>query len=317
MEDETQNQISENFSKNKQIKKDYLISASILISTAIIFGAWIYATGFKAINIPQRANMLTAPEKTQLSEPEEKILPSEGVVLPVRWGDLGAKMVSAGVIDGEKFEKLYANRGGLDNETRNLLYNENNSNLKITSENSGMILNLLWAAGLATKNDILDAGPMADSQYGGAGNFASTGGWTLAKGDAMDHYSQHSFIVLTPEQQKLVEQVSKNIYRPCCNNSTHFPDCNHGMAMLGLLELMASQGVSEEDMYKTALQVNAYWFPDTYLAIAKYLESKGINWYEADSKELLGYNYSSAAGYRQILSQISPPERKSSGGCGV
>ena len=59
----------------------------------------------------------------------------------------------------------------------------------------------------------------------------------------MNHYSMHRFIVLTPEQQALVEKVSKGIYRPCCGNSVYFPDCNHGMAMLGLLELMASQGV--------------------------------------------------------------------------
>src|SRR3989344_7376730 len=106
---------------------------------------------------------------------------------------------------------------------------------------------------------------MTNPEYGGAGNFASTGGWTLAKGDAMDHYSAHPFIMLSREHQELVERVSKGIYRPCCNNSTHFPDCNHCMAMLGLLELMASQGVSEEDMWKAALAVNSYWFPDTYL----------------------------------------------------
>ena len=103
---------------------------------------------------------------------------------------------------------------------------------------------------------------MTDPKYGGAGNFASTGGWTLAQGDVMNHYSMHSFITLTPEQQVLVEKISKEIFRPCCNNSTYFPDCNHGMAMLGLLELMASQGTSEAEMYKIAKEVNSYWFPE-------------------------------------------------------
>jgi hypothetical protein len=46
-------------------------------------------------------------------------------------------------------------------------------------------------------------------------------------------------IPLTAEQQALVEEVAAEIYRPCCNNSTLFPDCNHGMAMLGFLELLA------------------------------------------------------------------------------
>jgi len=90
------------------------------------------------------------------------------------------------------------------------------------------------------------------------------------------------------------------------------------MAMLGLLELMASQGVSESDMYRVALIVNSYWFPDTYLTIAKYLkEKKNINWVDADPKEILGYNYSSAAGYQNILSQVTSPATQSGGGCGI
>ena len=249
---------------------------------------------------------------------EDAVLPPAGIVLPVVWGDIGAKMISAGVVDGEKFEQIYANRGGLDDETRNLLYGDSNGNLKITPDNSGVILNLLWALGLGTKNDILEEGPMADKRYGGAENFASTGGWTLARGDTMSHYSRHSFVVLTQEQQKLVERVSQNIYRPCCGNSTYFPDCNHGMATLGLLELMASQEVSEEEMYKIALQVNSYWFPDTYLTIATYMKNKGIEWKDVNPQEVLGVNYSSASGYRRIAAQVTVSQQHSSGsGCGV
>ncbi len=177
------------------------------------------------------------------------------------WGNMGAKMVEAGVIDEDKFENLYRPRGGLTEMDKKLLYGTDNKNITITSENSGMMLNMLWAFGLANKNPILENGPMMDPKYGGAGNFASTGGWTLSKGNAMDHYSMHSFVTLTPEQQALVEKVSKGIFRPCCSNSTYFPDCNHGMAMLGLLELMASQGATEDDMNKTASEVNALWFP--------------------------------------------------------
>ena len=299
-------------------KKDRLLPASILVSVIILAGAWIYTTGLKAgdqvggaDNGAQGADNLTA-------NLEEKVLPAEGLVLPVRWGDLGAKMAEAGVIDAEQFEALYASRGGLTDETKQLLYGSKNGNLVINQENAGTVLNLLWALGLGNKNEILEKGPMSDPSYGGAGNFASTGGWTLAKGDAMDHYSEHSFLALNAEQQALAERVSKNIYRPCCGNSTYFPDCNHGMAMLGLLELMAAQGVSEKEMYKVALQVNSYWFPDTYLAIATYLDSKGTSWAKADPKELLGANFSSASGYRRILSEIQPQEKKGGGGgCGV
>ncbi|PIQ66468.1 MAG: hypothetical protein COV96_01295 [Candidatus Zambryskibacteria bacterium CG11_big_fil_rev_8_21_14_0_20_42_18] len=123
------------------------------------------------------------------------------------------------------------------------------------------MLNLFWALGLSSQNEILIEGEMSDQRYGGAGRFASTAGWSMAQGDAMNHYSRHQFFDLTPAQQELVEKVSKSIYRPCCGNSTHFPDCNHGMGMLGLLELMASQGANEKEMWETALVVNSYWFP--------------------------------------------------------
>ena len=247
----------------------------------------------------------------------ESILPAAGVVLPVRWGDLGKQMTDAGVIDAAKFEAVYAQRGGLDEATKKLLYGTDNGQLTITAQNSGVLLNLLWALGLGNKNAVLEKGPMTEKQYGGADKFASTGGWTLAKGNVMNHYSMHAFVTLTPEQQTLVTRVSQNIYRPCCGNSVYFPDCNHGMAMLGLLELMAAQGASEQQMYKTALAVNAYWFPDTYTAIAKYFAKRGVTWANIDPKEALRSTYSSAQGYRQILTEVEPSTPKGGGGCGV
>ena len=248
---------------------------------------------------------------------EKEVLP-DSFVLPVKWGSLGKQMIDAGVIDPIHFEKLYESRGGLDEEIKKLLYETDNGNLVITSSNSGTILNLLWAFGFGNKNPILEYGPMTDLKYGGdPSRFASTGGWTLAQGNQMFHYSAHQFVNLTQEQQELVERVSKNIYRPCCNNSTYFPDCNHGMAMLGLLELLAANGVPEDEMYKIALQINAYWFPDTYLTIAQYFKSKGINWRDINPKEVLGFNYSSASGFQRIVREITPIEYQGGGSCGV
>lgn len=247
----------------------------------------------------------------------ESVLPSAGVALPVTWGDLGKQMIDAGVIDAAKFEAVYAQRGGLDENAKKLLYGADNGAIVITAQNSGVLLNLLWALGLGNKNEILEKGPMMEKQYGGADKFASTGGWTLAKGNVMNHYSKHAFMTLTPDQQALVARVSQNIYRPCCGNSVYFPDCNHGMAMLGLLELMAAQGATEQQMYTTALAVNAYWFPDTYIAIAKYFAKRGVAWAQIDPKEALSSTYSSAQGYRQILSEVEPSQSKGGGGCGV
>lgn len=248
---------------------------------------------------------------------EEQVISKAGVELGVVWGDLGKRLINAGVIDERAFTELYSARGGLSVEEKQLLSGEGNGTIVMTEENSSVVLNLLWAFGLANKNSILEKGEMSDPVYGGAGGFASTGGWTLAKGDAMDHYSRHSFIVLSPKQQALVERVSKGIFRPCCDNSTHFPDCNHGMAMLGLLELMASQGVSEEEMYKAALAVNSYWFPDTYTTIAAYMQRKGVEWKDVDPKEILGSSYSSASGYARIAAKVTLPQQQGGSGCGI
>lgn len=266
---------------------------------------------------PVTAQYETPTEQQNEAALTESIMPTTGITLPVRWGDLGKQMTDAGVIDAAKFEEVYAQRGGLDESAKKLLYGTNNSALVMTAQNSGVLLNLLWALGLGNKNEILEKGPMMEKQYGGADKFASTGGWTLAKGNVMNHYNKHAFMTLTPDQQTLVARVSQNIYRPCCGNSVYFPDCNHGMAMLGLLELMAAQGATEQQMYKTALAVNTYWFPDTYTAIAKYFAKRGVAWAQIDPKEALSSAYSSAQGYRQILSEVEPSQQKGGGGCGV
>jgi len=83
------------------------------------------------------------------------------------------------------------------------------------------------------------------------------------------------------------------------------------------LELMASQGVSEKDMYKTALQVNAYWFPDTYLTIARYFEKKGTKWNKVNPQEVLGANFSSSSGYQKVLAEVEPVKGQQGGSCGV
>ncbi|MEK7569560.1 MAG: hypothetical protein AAB500_01560 [Patescibacteria group bacterium] len=185
--------------------------------------------------------------------------PQDSSAAGISLGDLGRQMVRAGVIDRDKFLALYAGRPELREEARRLL-DEDNVKIEITPENSGLMLNFFWALGLGNKNPILEM-EMMDPRYGGPQNFASTGGWTLARGGAMSHYNAHEFLLLTEEEQALVDKVSRTIFRPCCGNSAHFPDCNHGMAMLAHLELLASRGIGEKEMTEKANELNALWFP--------------------------------------------------------
>src|SRR3989344_6915671 len=224
METETKKRTIEN------IVREYATPLSI-IGAGIIIAVSLTASPPREIS----ANLL-----------QESVLPSDGVTLPIMWGDLGAKLVEIGAIDSTKMETLYKDQGGFPPEYKKMLEKNANEKNVITGSNAGYLLNLFWALGLTNSNSILeDKSEMMNPAYGGAGNFASTGGWTLARGDAMDHYGKHMIIPLTEKQQSLVDRVSRGIYRPCCGNSAHFPDCNHGMAMLGLLEMMASEGVSE------------------------------------------------------------------------
>ncbi len=278
----------------------------------VVFGALVvYAIGDRNLKTRPLAPVANASL-------EDQVLPPSGVELPVRWGDLGRQLVDKGVIDKARFEAVYSNRGGLTSEQKNILDGAGNGRIVINKKNAGFWLNMLWALGLANKSGVLDKGEMQDPQYGGAGVFASTGGWSLAQGDPMSHYSKHDLVRLTPEQAALVDKVSRGVYRPCCNNSTHFPDCNHGMAMLGLLELAASQGAGEAQLYRIALAVNSYWFPDTYLTLAQYFKEKGADWANVDPAQALGAEYSSASGYQNIQAKvIKLPESPSGGSCGV
>lgn len=299
-----------------------IITGACVVGASIIVASMI-ASGGKG---PSGKAAATATANSL----EEKVSPTKGVELPVTWGDLGRKMTGAGVIDQAKFAALYAERGGMASDIKAMLQNSGNGRILITRENSGSVLNLLWALGLGNKNDILAKGEMSDPRYGGPGVFASTGGWTLAEGDPMRHYNMHELMKLDPEAQAKVERVTKNIYRPCCGNSTHFPDCNHGMAMLGLMELMASQGASEADMYRAALTVNSYWFPEQYATIAAWFASQKVAWNNVDPQKALGADYSSGAGFQQVseaVSRLFQPEESqesqdphghpSSGGCSV
>lgn len=306
----------------KNIFNDRELAIPILAVLIVVLGGWILVENSPYAIVKKDSLAVQGPEKESDSSEEiavlaEKIIPSGGYEIPVKWNNLGKQLVDSGVIDKEKFEELYSKRGEMGQEQKDMLYADGNGEIRIDSENSGFILNVLWALGLGNRNGILEKGPMMDKQYGGADKFASTGGWTLSSGKAMDHYSKHKFIPLTAGQQALVEKVSKGIFRPCCGNSTYFPDCNHGMAMLGLLQLLANQGATESQMYDVALKVNSYWFPDTYITLAKYFSVKGTDWKDVDAKTVLGAEYSSAQGFKAIQQQVAPIQAGQGGSCGV
>jgi hypothetical protein len=259
-----------------------------------------------------------------MSAMAEQVNPPEGYKLPIRYGAFGPKLLASGAIDYEKFVMLYQEIGAPLDKLQTAILNEGSEEpVVINKDNKQFHLNLFWALGLANQNKILTDGPMMQNGKDQVVNFASTGGWTIGAKPVSELYASQPIITLTDEQQARLEEVSQAVYRPCCNNPTHFPDCNHGMAMLGLLELMASQGASLDAMFEAAKYVNAYWFPQQTLEMAMvFIAVKNVDFVKADARAIVGRDFSSGSGYQgvhQWLVQNGKLEQVPQGGgsCGV
>lgn len=246
-----------------------------------------------------------------------EVIPVAGSSVPIHWGDMGQRLIEVGAIDLEKFENQY---NGLNPDQREILQGDSVQAITFTRENIQFWTNVLWSLGLTQQSKVLGEGPMMQNiEQTSLGNYASTGGWTLGSRDAVDLYNSTSLITLTPEQDDLVYRVAENIFRPCCGNSTVYPDCNHGMAVLGLLELLAAQGADEQALYQGALAFNRYAFPDTYITLAAYFSAQGTDWTEVDPAVALGPDYSSGQGAQQVVAAVGPipGSPNQSGSCGT
>ncbi len=285
---------TETLPANKRIRQTAWIVIAIVLTFVLGVG-----TGYLKRGHDETAASMRDKELAQLYK---QVDPEDGYALPVSYGNLGPRLLQSGVIGYDAFAAIYKNSGDpLSAEQIEILKNGSDQEIIISAENAHFLLNFFWAVGLANKNSILTEGPIIQNSDGQVERFASTGGWTLATKPITQLYASMDLIPLTPEQQKSVEEVAGAVYRPCCNNPTLFPDCNHGMAMLGLLELMASQGATTDQMYEAAKYINAYWFPQQTLETAIYLKTtQGVDFANADARLVVGKEFSSASGSAQI-----------------
>ena len=281
---------SKTLSINKRIRQIGWIVVGVLVVFLLGLGSGYLKWGQdEAAELKQQKELVSI---------YEQVNPQDGYTLSVSYGELGPQLIESGVINYDAFAAIYKNSGNpLSVEQIEILKNGSDKDIVITAKNAHFLLNFFWAVGLANKNSILTDGPMVQNSGGQIERFASTGGWTLASKPITELYASMDLIPLTPEQQELVEEVAAAIYRPCCNNHTLFPDCNHGMAMLGVLELMASQGAGADEMFEAAKYINAYWFPQQTLETALYLQlNQQIDFASADARLVVGNQLSSASG---------------------
>jgi hypothetical protein len=270
-------------------------------------------------------SMVTSPPgQAEIKAMLKQINPPEGYKIPAEFGDIGPQLLAVGAIDLDKFTSLYKQQNKpLSADQMTILTKGTRAKIVINPDNAYFLLNFFWALGLTSQNPILTEGPMAAQGIDKIGGYASTGGWTLGTKKPTELYASTKIMSLTDEQQARLLEVASSIYRPCCNNPTHFPDCNHGMAMLGLLELMASQGASSDQMFETAKYVTAFWYPQQMLEVATVFKTANHeDFTQADPKTVVSSQFASISGFQAVhqwLSQNGLLEQapSSGGSCGV
>ncbi len=303
----------------KKLRKYWLIITLIAFLTGSAGG---FGVGRYSVNRDMAA---TAQNKShEMAAMVNAISPTDGFELQVVYGIVGPNLLETGAIDLSAFKQLYQQKEQpLSEQEIEVLTNGSQEQIVITRENANFLLNFFWATGLASKNPILDNGPIQVASGGQIDGFASTGGWTIGTKPIKELFSSTKVFSLSSEQQARVEEVAAMVYRPCCNNPTLFPDCNHGMAMLGLLELMASQNATTTEMLQAAKSVNAFWFPQQTLEQAIYFKAtQKTDYAKVDAKLIVGQQYSSLTGFQnmhQWLTENSLLEQstKSGSNCGV
>jgi hypothetical protein len=187
----------------------------------------------------------------------------------------------------------------MPNEMSHVLSDPSENPIRLTRENAGAYVNLLWGIGLANRM----VGNFSSPLGAELSTFASTAGWTLGERDeGAGYFNKFHIVDLTLSQEAAAIRVAKSTFRPCCDNSTFYQDCNHGSALYGLLQLGASQGLSDKDLYREALAFNSFWFEDNYLRTALYFAvERGVAWRDVDPKEVMGPKYSSLSSWQTIV----------------
>ncbi len=265
-------------------------------------------------NISETGNAL-------IDEVTAKVLPEKGFQSKIALSNSVVKLVENGVIDREKFLAIYQDRGGLPAEFKDVLNKTSSRPILLTRQNANYYVNLLWPLGLSNYMSSNKQSPILGKSLF---NFASTGGWNLGKEEnGGTYFNKFKIVELTPEQEALVTKIAQNAYRPCCNNSTFYQDCNHGSALLGLLQLGAAQGLTEDELYREAVAFNSFWFPHNYIQTALYFKAaKNTDWDKVDPKLVMGKDYSSIGGwYANVDTEVKKlgllPQQQSGAGCGV
>ena len=273
-----------------------------------------------------------------------QVVPQTGYTLSFKWGDSVHKLVEAGALNPSNLSILLNNsKEPLTPAEKKILNGTYNGYIQFNSTNVEFVQLVLWSLGINNNNTIVNNGPIINAsipyansinnnatlkqklnqnvtpQWVASRYFASTGGYgPIGK----LQLGMLNIMSLSPSEQIIADYTAENSYRPCCNNPTAFPDCNHGAAALGLIELLASQGANQSQIFTAVKYFNQYQFPQQYSEIAAYFDLQGENYSQVNSSEVIGYSFSSYSGYSNahqylIKNGILAPPSGSSASCGA
>lgn len=272
---------------------------------AVATGAALFGGGFLTRLLTEGS----ASGGSTAADTAAMLLPAEGVAIEARWGGLLPRLVELGVVDPDRFEAAAQRSGaGLTIAQRRILRDGSDEPVHIDSSSGRFVLNALWAVGLANRNPILSQGPMSTLDPARQAQLASTAGWTLGKQPGPEYLGRFDLIPLSSEQQAVLNEVTMNSYRPCCDNPTAFPDCNHGAAALGLAELAASKGASADEIFRALKGFNSFWYPDRYYVLARHFDRRGTSWNDVDPRLVLSADYSTLTGWQRVAAQLQQEE---------
>lgn len=251
-----------------------------------------------------------------------QVTPQTGYTLPFKWGNSIKKLVGAGALNVSNLTIILNNyHQPLTFSEKEILNGTYTGYIQFNSTNTEFVQLVLWGLGINDNNTIITKGAIINASvpYANSINnnatlrqrlnqnvtpywvasryFASTGGYgPIGK----LQLGMLNIISLSPSEQIIADYTAENSYRPCCDNPTAFPDCNHGAAALGLTELLASQGANKGQIFNAIRYFYQYQFPQQYTEIAAYFDSQGQNYSQVNSSKVMSYSFSSLSGYYAV-----------------
>jgi hypothetical protein len=266
-----------------------VIVLGVLLFSMMMVSAFLGGPNTKGVKISKAQHMAHPPIDIKVLT--NAVNPPDGYVLPVSYGQIGPRLLEAGVIDIPALKQNFLQTGLLfsDNDEK-LLVQGSQEPIIIKAQNASFLFTLFWGLGLSNQNPIMDKAPIQQANQ-----------WKVGKKPGLDLISRAKILQLSADQQVRVEEFAKEIYRPCNDASSLSPDNKYSVAMFGLLEYMVSQNVSSDTIFTTAKQVNAFWFPKQTLEQAIFFVATQLKDYNnVDSRLIVGQEYFSATGFQQL-----------------